>query len=213
MYGLTRGVFTLIGAALSGFLVWLAFEVIDNARGDIDGPSLGEYWAFVGLLAAAGLTIALSQLLGGWTKWGWPRISAGVFMLAFVPVLIVVGWVVLANQPEEGWLGNDMQGWTEDMGLGGTLDDVSRFLPILAFGLGLVLGLTFDTTGRRTEPLLRRRVEEREPAPPVPPASHPLAAADVTEPAPAPPEEPSERPGARASGAGEAEPPPRRDEP
>jgi drug/metabolite transporter superfamily protein YnfA len=88
MYGLTRGTITLLGAAGAGLLVWLATQ--------IDDGSTGGYWAVYGLIAAAGLTMALSQLLGGWTKWGWPRLSANVLLIAFVPTLIADGLVVLA---------------------------------------------------------------------------------------------------------------------
>ena len=72
MYGLTRATLTLIGVAVAGVLLWLATQVIRTTR---PRPRAGEYWAAFGLVAAAGLVIALSQLLGGWTKWGWPRIS------------------------------------------------------------------------------------------------------------------------------------------
>ena len=67
MYGLTRGTMTLIGVAAAGALLWLASQVEADANGD--------YWARMALLAGAGLVMALSQLLGGWTKWGWPRLS------------------------------------------------------------------------------------------------------------------------------------------
>jgi len=53
MYGLTRGVITLLGAAVAGFLIWLATQVSDGTN--------GGYWAVYGLIAAAGLTMALSQ--------------------------------------------------------------------------------------------------------------------------------------------------------
>ena len=45
MYGLTRGTITLLGAALAGFLIWLASQV--------DGGTTGGYWSIYGLLAAA----------------------------------------------------------------------------------------------------------------------------------------------------------------
>jgi MFS family permease len=79
---------TLIGAACAGLLLWLASQV--------SADSLGGYWAFVGLAAAAGLTMALSQLLGGWTKWGWPQVSGSVFLLGFLPGLVAGGLVLLA---------------------------------------------------------------------------------------------------------------------
>src|SRR3712207_2460212 len=101
MYGLNRGTFTLIGAAAAGLLLWLASQM--------DGDSNSGYWAFVGLLAAAGLTMAISQLLGGWTKWGWPRISGKVLLLGFLPALVAGGLVLLAGQPDggtgSGWAG------------------------------------------------------------------------------------------------------------
>ncbi len=84
MYGLTRATLTLIGVAVAGLLVWFATQVIPD---EPSSASRGEYWAAMGLVAAAGLVIALSQLLGGWTKWGWPRISGNVFLLGFLPTL------------------------------------------------------------------------------------------------------------------------------
>jgi hypothetical protein len=155
MYGLTRGTITLIGAAVAGLLLWLATQV--------DSDTNGGYWSIVGLLAAAGLTMAFSQILGGWTKWGWPRISGSVFLIAFVPVLIAAGWVILAGQPGSNWFGNHAESWAGDIGLGGLLDDMLKTIPVLAFGTGLVFGFTFDTTGPR-----RRTVVEDETARPVP---------------------------------------------
>jgi hypothetical protein len=138
MYGLTRGTMTLIGAAGAGLLLWLASQVND--------ASLGGYWAFVGLTAAAGLTMAVSQLLGGWTKWGWPRVSGSVFLLGFLPGLVAGGLVLLAAQPDSSAVGT---GWAGDVGAGGLANDLASVLPAVAFGLGLLFGLTFDTTGPR----------------------------------------------------------------
>ena len=64
MYGLTRATTTLLAAGAAGLLIWFATQVNDHSR--------GGYWAVYGLIAGAGLLMALSQLLGGWTKWGWP---------------------------------------------------------------------------------------------------------------------------------------------
>jgi len=156
MYGLTRGTITLIGAAVAGVLIWLATQSTANTN--------GGYWAIVGLLAAAGLTMAFSQILGGWTKWGWPRISGSVFLVAFVPVLIAAGWVILAGQAEPNWFSRHATSWAGDIGLGGLLGDMLKAIPVLAFGVGLVFGLTFDTTGPRT----RAVVDERETVRPIP---------------------------------------------
>jgi hypothetical protein len=205
VYGLTRGTLTLLGAALAGFLVWLAFEVVDD--------NLGDYWAALGLLAAAGLSVALSQLLGGWTKWGLPQLSTGVFLLAFLPALVVVGWVALATQPDAGWLQGETHDWAGDIGLGDLLDDLGRALPVLAFGLGLVFGLTFDTTGPRTEPLVRRRRTTAER--PAASAAHPLASSSRTaregaRPLPEPKPEPAQEAGTPVAPQPEPEPPPER---
>jgi hypothetical protein len=138
MYGLTRGTMTLLGAAGAGLLLWLASQV--------NADALGGYWTFVGLTAAAGLTMAVSQLLGGWTKWGWPRVSGSVFLLGFLPGLVAGGLVLLAAQPDSSAVGT---GWADDLGAGGLAADLTSVLPAIAFGLGLLFGLTFDTTGPR----------------------------------------------------------------
>lgn len=137
MYGLTRGTVTLLGAATAGFLLWLASQT------DADG--LGGYWTWLGLLAGAGLVMAFSQLLGGWTKWGWPRVTGTVFLLGFVPALLIGGLVLLQAQPDGAW-GTGLAG---DLGAEGLAEDLTGVLPALAFGLGLLFGLTFDTTGPR----------------------------------------------------------------
>ena len=95
MYGVTRATTTLVGAAAAGLLIWIATQLNH-------GHEAG-YWGIVGLIAGAGLIMALSQLLGGWTKWGMPRLSPSVFLFAFVPVAIVSLWVILAAEPHHGW--------------------------------------------------------------------------------------------------------------
>jgi hypothetical protein len=147
MYGVTRGAVTLIGVAVAGFLLWLT-STITNLGGDGD-ITVGQFWAVVGLWAAAGLVMALSQLLGGWTKWGWPRISMNVLLLAFLPALIGGGWVLAAGEPGTAWLGEHIRNWSSDIGVDGVVDDLLFSSPALAFGIGLVFGFTFDTTGPR----------------------------------------------------------------
>jgi hypothetical protein len=152
MYGLTRGAVTLIGVGVAGLLIWIGVTAFP--RGDI--PTSGEWWWAVTFIALAGLTIALSQLLGGWTKWGWPRISLNVFLLGFLPALIAGGWVLAAGDPSSPWLGDHVFDWSEDIGIDGLVNDLLPAWAAIAFGVGLVLGLTFDTTGprvRRTEPV------------------------------------------------------------
>lgn len=144
-----RGLTTLIGVAAAGFLVWLATQ--------FDLGTTGEYWSAMGILAGAGACLGLSQLIGGWTKWGAPTISPGVFLLAFLPTLIAVGGILVATRPTGTEEGEDVAGWISDIGLGGVAGDLILFQGVLAFGLGIVFAFMFDTRGPRT-----RVVEERD---------------------------------------------------
>src|SRR5688572_33395877 len=122
MFGLTRGVLTLIGVATAVVLVWVAAQIGDDSTAD--------YWALYGVLAAAGLVMALSQLLGGWTKWGRPRISAGVFLLGFVPALIAGGWVLIYLHPGEHSLADNVRDWSDDLGIENLIEDLTIFFQI-----------------------------------------------------------------------------------
>jgi hypothetical protein len=158
MIGLTRGFSTLAGAAVAGILLWFATQV--------GAQSNAEYWGTYGLIAGAGLTMALSQILGGWTKWGWPRFSLGVFLLGFLPVLIAGGWTLLARQPAD-WM--NTSNWSRDLGIYGLVADLGNILPAIAFGIGLTFGLSFDTAGPR-----RAVVAEEEPV-----RARPMVAGDT----------------------------------
>src|SRR5712691_6753741 len=151
MYGFTRATTTLVFSGAAGLLIWLATQISND--------HIGGYWARIGLVAGAGLVMALSQLLGGWTKWGWPRLSISVLLWAFVPVAIVVLWEILAAEPSSGWFHNHVLSWTRDIHVSGLVTDLTHFIPVLAFGGGLVFGFSFDTTGpiRRDVPVARRR--------------------------------------------------------
>jgi hypothetical protein len=173
MYGLTRATTTLLAAGVAGLLLWLATQV--NAE------DLGGYWGRIGLVAGAGLVMALSQLLGGWTKWGWPRLSAPVFLTAFVPVALVSLWIILAGEPGNGWFHSHVLEWSRDIHVSGLVTDLVEVTAVIAFGAGLVFGFTFDTTGpRRIEepPAERRRgfFRRRRPVEKVTPATDGSAA-------------------------------------
>ena len=157
MYGLTRGTITLLGAGVAGLLIWLAAQVNEGTN--------GGYWSVYGLLAAAGLTMAFSQILGGWTKWGWPRLSLNVFLLAFVPVLIAAGWVLVGAQPHGNWFRDHVRSWSDDLSIGGVVRDLTQYAAVLGFGVGLVFGFTFDTSGPSAYgPFGRRRRAASVPA-------------------------------------------------
>ena len=154
MIGVTRGISTLAGAAVAGVLLWFATQVGTQTS--------SEYWATYGLIAAAGLTMALSQILGGWTKWGWPRFSLGVFLIGFLPVLIAGGWVLLARQPAD-WM--NTSNWSRDLSIYGLVADVGNVLPAVAFGIGLTFGFSFDTAGPRREVVAEEHVVRDSDAP------------------------------------------------
>jgi hypothetical protein len=155
MLGLTRGITTLIGVAVAVVLIWTAAQIGDDSTAD--------YWALYGVIGAAGLVMAISQLVGGWTKWGWPRVSGSVFLLGFLPALIVALWVLAAGQPDENWLQQHVVDWSDTLGLGGVVDDLLDLAGPLAFLAGLTFGFTFDTSGPRTrEPVVQPRAQRTE---------------------------------------------------
>jgi hypothetical protein len=157
MYDTHRGLMTALGAGVAGFLVWLAIQVGQQTT--------GRFWASMGIVAGAGLVLALSQLLGGWTKWGWPRISPGVFLLGFLPVLVCVGWILIATQPGHGWQEGRLVSWSHSIGIYGLVHALGLYHGVLALAFGLVFGFTFDTTGPRIQRdvVAERPVAERAP--------------------------------------------------
>jgi hypothetical protein len=162
MVGNVRGMSSLVGAGVAGLLVWVSTQI---------GPgTTGGYWAVHGIVAGAGLTLALSQLLGGWTKRGLPRISVPVLLIGFLPMLVAAGWVLLAGQPEANWFQRHTTAWSSDIAIDGVVDDLRSVLGLLAFGLGLAFGFVFDTSGRAamTEPsgAPSDRADDEAPAPP-----------------------------------------------
>src|SRR5256885_7795847 len=158
MYGLTRETATLIAAGVAGLLVWFATQLNDH--------HVSGFWAVCGLIAGAGLVMALSQLLGGWTKWGWPRLSVPFLLLAFVPIAIVSLWIVLAAEPGSGWFHRHVVSWSGDLHITGLVNDLKEYVAVFAFGIGLVFGYSFDTTGprRRAAPVDRRADVDRRAA-------------------------------------------------
>jgi hypothetical protein len=146
-HGPTRAVMTLLGAGVAGLLAWTTTTIGDGTT--------GGYWAVYGILAGAGLVLALSQLLGGWTKWGRPAFSPTVFLLAFVPTALAVGWILVVHQPHSTLWRGHVTNWSGDLGITGFVNDMGGdLLTMLSFGLGLVFGFCFETRPalRRTPP-------------------------------------------------------------
>ena len=151
--GLVRALFTLVGVVAAALLIWIASTV----AGALDQASTGEYWAAMALIAGAGLALGLSQLFGGWTKWGWPTMSATVFLFGFLPTLILGGWIALAKQPHAGVEEGRFDRWSDDLGISGFVDDIGTYLSAIALIVGLVLAFSFDTTGPRSRVVTRER--------------------------------------------------------
>ena len=156
-YDFNRGLVTALAAGVAGFLVWVATEVGQQTT--------GGFWASMGIVAGAGFVLALSQIVGGWTKWGWPRLSVGVFLLGFLPVLVCTGWILLATQPGNGWHEGRLVSWSHSIGLYGIIKALGLYHGVLALGFGLVFGYTFDTSGPVREEIVADRTVTAAPAP------------------------------------------------
>jgi hypothetical protein len=145
LYDATRGLATALSAGLAGVLLWL---------GTLVGvQTVTHFWESMGIVAAAGLVVALSQVIGGWTKGHGVRLSPGTFLLAFVPVLICVGWILMATQPGNGWHEGTITSWSRSIGILGLVHSLGLWHGVLAFGFGLMLGFTLDTVPTPVEPL------------------------------------------------------------
>ena len=136
LYDATRGLTLALAAALAGLLLYLATQVGQQ--------STVRFWEEMGIVAAAGLVLALAPVLGGWSSGLQLRLSPGTFLLGFVPVLVVVGWILMATQPGNGWHEGTIVRWSHDMGLMGLIHDLGLWHGVLALGFGLVLGTTLD---------------------------------------------------------------------
>lgn len=137
LYDATRGLTTAAAAGVAGLLLWLATLV--------GVQSVTRFWEAMGIVAAAGLVVALSQVIGGWTKGGALRVSPTTFLLAFLPVLVSVAWILMATQPGNGWHEGTVTSWSHSIGIMGVVHALGLWHGVLAFGFGLVLGLTLDT--------------------------------------------------------------------
>jgi hypothetical protein len=158
MNGWSRAGATLVGVAGAGALLWLAGQVARH--------STGGYWAALGIVAAAGVVFALTQLRG---RGGHPR---AMFFFVFLPVFIVAGWVLIAMQPGSGnWFRGHTLAWSGDIGVGDVVRSLGTWVGVLAFGIGYTLGATLEPKALRT-----RRAVAPEPAQFLPAVHDPVAA-------------------------------------
>ena len=135
MNGISRAPATLLGAALAGVLLWLATQIGRHAT--------GGYWAAYAIVAAAGFVLALSQLRG---RTGHPP---AMFLLGFLPVLVVGGWILLGMQPHPNWFRTHVLSWSGDLHVRHLVTDLGTWLGVIAFGIGYTLGATIEPAPRR----------------------------------------------------------------
>ena len=136
LYDATRGLTIAVAAGLAGLLLYLAAEV--------GVQTTVRFWESMGLVALAGLSLALAPVLGGWTSGLTLRFSPGTFALGFLPVLVAVGWILMATQPGSGWHEGRIVSWSHSLGLMGLIHELGLWHGALALGFGLVLGTTLD---------------------------------------------------------------------
>ena len=161
MFGVRKATMLLTGAGVAGLLIWVATQVMGTQIG-----SAREYWAVVGLLAAAGFVLAAVHMVGRAGGGMVPHLSPTAFLFGFLPVLVVGGFIVWYGQPSGGLLVGDTHSFANTIGVDGLVSDLTRLLPVFPFGIGLVLGLTFDA-------LPRPVVAERRRTPATAPATTP----------------------------------------
>src|SRR5215472_5300063 len=136
IYDASRGLTLALAAALAGLALWGASQV--------GMQTTGRFWIAMAIVAGAGLLLALANHVGTWTKGLRVRWSPSTFALAFLPVLVCVGWILLATQPGSGWEEGRFASWSNSIGILGLVHSVGLWHGVLAFGFGLMLGLSLD---------------------------------------------------------------------
>jgi hypothetical protein len=135
-YDASRGLTLALAAALAGLGLWGASQ--------IGTQTTGRFWIAMAIVGGAGLLIALANHVGTWTKGLRMRMSPSTFVLAFLPVLVCVGWILIATQPGNGWQEGRVDSWSNSIGILGLVKSIALWHGVLAFGFGLMLGLSFD---------------------------------------------------------------------
>jgi hypothetical protein len=136
MYDVSRGLTLAFAAGLVGLALWGATQVGTQTP--------GRFWTAMVIVGAAGLVLALANHVGSWTKGLRLRLSPSTFALAFLPALVCVGWILIASQPASGWEEGRIDSWSNTLGILGAVHAIGLWRGVLAFGLGIVLGLSLD---------------------------------------------------------------------
>ena len=136
MYEASRGLTLALAAALAGLGLWGAARV--------GTQTTDRFWLALVIVAGAGLVIALATHVGTWTKGLRLRLSPGTLALAFLPMLVCVGWILVASQPGHGWEEGRLDSWSSSIGILGVVHSIGLWHGVLAFAFGFVLGLSLD---------------------------------------------------------------------
>jgi hypothetical protein len=136
MYDASRGLTLALAAALGGLALWGATQVGTQTP--------GRFWIAMSIVAGGGFLLALANHVGTWTKGLRLRLSPSTFALAFLPVLVCVGWILIASQPGSGWEEGRIHSWSNTIGILGLVHDIGLWNGVLAFAFGLMLGLSLD---------------------------------------------------------------------
>jgi hypothetical protein len=136
MYDVTRGLTLALVAGLAGFGLWGAAHVGTGTD--------RRFWVSMAIVAGAGFLIALATHVGTWTKGLRLRMSPTTFIAAFLPVLVCVGWVLLASQPGNGWEEGRVDSVSSSLGILGIVHSLGVWAGVLAFGFGVMLALSLD---------------------------------------------------------------------
>ena len=146
-YDASRGLTLAIAAALAGLGLWSASQV--------GTQTTGRFWIAMAIVGGAGLLISLANHVGTWTKGLRMRMSPSTFILAFLPALVAVGWILVATQPGSGWQEGRVDSWSSSIGILGLVKSIALWHGVLAFGFGLMLGLSFDGVPAPAAPVER----------------------------------------------------------
>jgi hypothetical protein len=137
MYDASRGLTLAFAAALAGLGLWGAAQIGTQTQ--------SRFWVAMAVVAGAGLLLTLANHVGTWTKGLRLRPSPGTFALAFLPALVCVGWILIASQPGgSGWQEGRIDSWSNSIGILGVVHSIGLWHGVLAFGFGLMLGLSLD---------------------------------------------------------------------
>ncbi len=140
----SRPTATLLAVAVAALFVSLAGKLNEDSR--------WGYWLVYGLVALAGLVVGLSQ----------PTAAADarrMLLVAFVPVAVGALWVLVYNQPTPGALRTYVRRWSADLHLGDAIGHFADNRGVVAFALGLVLGLSLDRASLPSG--MKRRLSRR----------------------------------------------------